>query len=58
MAPAGRTVGQIIAARAKRDPEFKRQVLSELRTQLAGAKPRTEHWQHIDKAIHALEDMK
>ena len=55
MAPS---LGQLIATRAQRDPEFKRQVLNELRRLLAKAEPRTEHWLRLDKAVHALEDMK
>ena len=58
MTQAGRTVGQIIAARAKRDPEFKRQVLNELYRLLAEAEPKTSLWKHLDKAITAFEKMK
>ena len=58
MAPSGRTVGQIIAARAKRDPEFKRQVLNELYRLLAKAEPNTPLWRNLDKAITAFERMK
>jgi len=58
MQPHGRTLGQIIASRAKRDPEFKRQVLEALYKLLAKAQPKTKHWQRISRALHALEDMK
>jgi len=55
MAPS---LGQLIARRAKRDPEFKRQTLTALRRKLAKEKPKTKTWQQLAKAIAALENMK
>ena len=52
------SIGKLIAERSRRDPEFKRQVIDALYKLLADAKPNTQHWQRISKAIHALEDMK
>ena len=52
------SIGQLIASRAKRDPEFKRQVLTALRTRLAKAEPKTPLWRNLDKAITAFERMK
>jgi hypothetical protein len=42
------TLAQLIVARSKRDPEFKRQVLTTLRKHLAS----------LQRAIQALEDLK
>jgi hypothetical protein len=55
MAPS---LGKLIADRAKRDPTFKRQTLTALRTSLAKTKPRTEQWQRINRAIVALDNLK
>jgi hypothetical protein len=55
MAPS---LSKLIVARAKRDPEFKRQVLNELYRLLAEAEPKTPLWRNLDKAITAFERMK
>lgn len=55
MAPS---LGSLIVARAKRDPEFKKQTLAALRRSLAKAKPNTEAWKRIDRAIVAIEKLK
>ena len=52
------SLGQLIAERAKRDPVFKQQTLTALRTKLAKTKPRTEEWQRINRAIVALDNLK
>lgn len=52
------TLGQLIAARAKRDPSFKKQVLSSLRNKLAKHIRSTDEWKRLDRAIIALENMK
>jgi hypothetical protein len=56
--PCPPSIGLLIAARAKRDPEFKRQVLNELYRLLAEAEPKTPLWRNLDKAITAFERMK
>ena len=55
MAPS---IGQLIVKRAARDKEFKRQVLTSLRTNLAKTKPTTKEWQRISRAIAAIENLK
>ena len=55
MAPS---LGNLIVGRAKRDPAFKKQVLTALRRKLAKAIPRTAEWKRLDRAVHALEDLK
>jgi hypothetical protein len=55
MAPS---LGQLIVARAKRDPEFKKQTLAVLYRKLAKAIPKTAEWQRLDRAISAIENMK
>ena len=54
MAPS---LGSLIANRAKRDPIFKKQTLKALRKKLVEAKPKTEAWKRIDRAITALEKL-
>lgn len=51
-------LGKLIADRAKRDPAFKRQTLKALYSKLAEAKPKTEAWQKLSRAIALLEKMK
>jgi hypothetical protein len=55
MAPS---LGKLIAARAQRDPVFKKQTLVTLRKKLAKAIPKTAEWQRLDRAITAIENMK
>lgn len=55
MAPS---IGQLIVKRAARDKEFKRQVLTSLRTNLAKTKPTTKEWLRINRAIFAIENLK
>ena len=55
MAPS---LSKLIVARAKRDPEFKKQTLAVLYMKLAIAIPNTAEWQRLDRAITAIENMK
>jgi hypothetical protein len=55
MAPS---LGQLIVARAKRDPAFKKKTLTALYRKLAKTIPSTAEWQRLDRAITALENMK
>lgn len=52
------TIGQLIAARAKRDPVFKRQVLAALRRKLTEVENGTKCHAKLKKAISAIDDMK
>lgn len=52
------TIGQLIAARAKRDPVFKRQVLKALRKKLTEATTGTKCHATLKKAISAIDGMK
>jgi len=54
MAPS---LGQLIASRSKRDPTFKKQILKNLYKKLAEAKPKTEPWKRLSRAIAALENL-
>jgi hypothetical protein len=55
MAPS---LGKLIASRASRDKAFRKQTLAALFKKLAEAKPKTEAWRRLERAIVALENMK
>jgi hypothetical protein len=52
------SLGQLIVDRAKRDLKFKKQTLTILRTNLAKAKPKTDEWHRLNRAIVALDNLK
>jgi len=56
--PMAPSLGQLIAARAQRDPLFKHDVLTALRKRLAKAEPKSTLWKNLSKAIAAFEKMK
>jgi hypothetical protein len=51
------SLGALIAARAKRDPKFKEEVLLVLRKKLAAAEPKSEHAKKLQRACAAFEKL-
>jgi hypothetical protein len=52
------SIAQLIVDRCKRDKEFRKKTLTALRRKLAKSIPRTAEWKRLDRAVHALEDLK
>jgi hypothetical protein len=52
------SLGQLIVERCKRDNEFRKRTLTALRRKLSKSIPRTAEWKRLDRAVHALEDLK